>query len=70
VTLTLRVAIQLLRSAYCFKIVITRARLFFKVLSGLKVIERTRKCYGRTDGRSDGGHSYISIHAVWEGVKF
>jgi hypothetical protein len=58
VTLTFGAATQFLPSAHRLIIVITFAKLFKKI-SGFKVME----FYGRTDGLTDGGHSYNSLFA-------
>jgi hypothetical protein len=54
VTLTLGVETQSLRLAHRLIMVITCAKSFNEMFSNLKVMERTRKCYGRTDGSSNG----------------
>jgi hypothetical protein len=33
-------------------------------------MERTRKCYGQTDGRTGGGHSYDPLPTMRKGLKY
>lgn len=65
VTLTVGVVTQLMRSGYRLIMVITCAMLYQKIFCGLKVTERTRKCYGRTDGLTN-GHP---IRALGKGIN-
>jgi hypothetical protein len=58
VTFTLGVATQFLRSAHRLNMVIIFAKLFEIFFIGLKVMERTWKCYGRTDAMRKGVNKY------------